>query len=169
MNPLHARVVSQPAVLSRKMLKLERCGRYEDALALVVEDWALTRETPDLTGLDVAEGALIKLRFGALIGFLGHNCNLSGAQAQSKDVLTDALDAFTQLGEIDRIAECENFIALAYWRTGEYREAEVWIENSLERGLSDGSDVRLYSHVVKSLVLMDSGRHEENVAYCKSV
>src|SRR5436190_171929 len=169
MNALHTRAVSSTAGLSRKLLKLERCGRYRDALELLSMNGAPAETMPDVSGLAPGDAAYLQLRYGVLVGFYGHRCSVSGAQGRSKDIITNALTTFTELGDLERVAECENFIALAYWRTGEHREAETWVEHALGRELSPVSDVRLYSHVVKSLVLMDTGRHEENVAYCRSV
>jgi tetratricopeptide (TPR) repeat protein len=169
MNTLHKRVGLQPSLLAPKLVKLERCGRYEDALELISADWDARDALPDVAALEPVEAAHLQLRYGALIGFHGHSRNVSGSQGRSKDLLTNALELFSSLGDTERAAECENFIALAYWRTGEYPEADVWADQALSRELHPVSDVRLYSHIVRSLVLMDTGRHEENVAYCRSV
>lgn len=169
MKALHTRVGLQPSTLSPKLVKLERCGRYEDALELISLDWGAPGELRDIVALAPLEAAHLQLRYGSLIGFHGHSRNISGAQGRSKDLLTAALKLFSEMGDTERSAECENFIALAYWRTGEYPEADTWIEHSLMRSLGPRSDVRLYSHIVKSLILMDTGHHEENVAYCRSV
>jgi tetratricopeptide (TPR) repeat protein len=169
MNTLNTRAVSRPSVLSRKLVKLERCGRYEDALGLISDNWDGRDDLPDFEAMPQLEAAHLQLRYGALIGFHGHSSNISGSQARSKDLLTSALEVFSAAGDAESITECENYIALAYWRTGEYREAETWIDHALAHEISPHSDVRLYSHIIKSLVLMETDKHEENVAYCRSV
>lgn len=167
MNALHTRVRLKPRALSRKLVKLERTGRYEEALRLL-SDGETPGTLPDVTGLARQDAAELLLRFGVLVGFDGHSRGISGSQGRSKDILTAALDTFAASGDMVRVAECENFIALAYWRTGEHREAEVWVEQALARDISPTGDVRLYSHVVRSLILLSLRRHEENVVYCRS-
>lgn len=169
MAVLRTRVGLQPSVLSPKLVKLERCGRYEDALRVISEGWAAPGEMPDVKGVEPAEAAHLQLRYGALVGFHGHSRAISGSQARSKDLLTNALRIFSKLDETERVAECQNFIALAYWRTGEYREADVWVNEALALDLPPTSDARFYSHVVRSLLLMSTGRNTENVSYCRSL
>jgi tetratricopeptide (TPR) repeat protein len=60
-----------------------------------------------------------------------------------------------------KIAECENYLALAYWRTGEINEAESWVEEALSHELPETSDARLYSHVILNLLLLSRKRYEE--------
>lgn len=167
MTALHTRVGSPPSLLAPKLIKLERCGRYEDALGLITAGWAGPATLPDLAGIPAIDAAHMQLRYGVIVGFHGHSHGVSGSQARSKDLLTNALELFSGLGDLERVAECQNFIALAYWRTAEYREAEVWVEQAFSHDLSATSDVRLYSHVIRSLIFLSKQEHEQNVRYCR--
>jgi tetratricopeptide (TPR) repeat protein len=169
MKTLSSRTTHLSAASTRKLIKLERRGRYPEALELLTASWTMPGELPDLASMPPVEAAHLQLRYGALVGFDGHSRNVSGAQGRSKDLLTNALDIFSSLGDEERSAECENFIGLAYWRTGEYQEADAWVEQALTRPLPAQSEVRLFSHIVKSLVLMDTKHHEENAAYCAAL
>jgi len=166
MKALHTRVGPQPSVLSPKLVKLERCGRYEDALRLISEGWTAPDVLPDVAAMPAGEAAHMQLRYGTIVGFHGHSRGISGSQARSKDLLTNAMELFSTLGEIERVAECQNFISLAYWRTGEYREAETWVEQAFLHDLPSTNDVRLYSHIIRSLILLSQRKHEKNVRYC---
>jgi hypothetical protein len=88
-----------------------------------------------------------------LIGFLGHSRQLPLAQERSRNLLTRARSAFLESYQPEKIAECENYLALAYWRTGETNEAESWIEESRSHDIPDNCDARLYSHVIRQLIL----------------
>ena len=81
--------------------------------------------------------AEIILRCGALIGFLGHNKQIPNSQEKSKNLLTEARKRFLDIYDVEKIAECENYLARAYWQTGELAEAEIWIDEALSRNLSN--------------------------------
>ena len=66
--------------------------------------------------------------------------------------------------EIERVAECENYIAFAYWRTGELNEAEVWIEEAISRNLPNSSLIRIHSHIVNSIILIAKEKYEEVIS-----
>jgi tetratricopeptide (TPR) repeat protein len=63
----------------------------------------------------------------------------------------------------EKTAECENHLAFAYWRTGEFEEAEAWISEAFSRQLPVSSDSRLHSHLIRSLIDLSCKRYEENV------
>lgn len=169
MVTLKIRTGLEPVVLFRKVNKLERSGRYAEALDLICEGRDDLSCVPDTADLGVEDAAELRLRYGSLIGFYGHNEMIAGAQEHSKNVLTAVREVFQELGNIEKIAECENLIALAYWRTGEYRETDLWIDTALSHDLPRTSLVRLRSFKVRSLNFLSLKKHEQNIAYCRSV
>ncbi len=169
METLKIRTGLEPVVLFHKLNKLERSGRYAEALDLICEgrdDLSRVPETADFCAEDAAE---LRLRYGSLIGFYGHNEMIKGAQEHSKNILTAVREVFQELRNVEKIAECENLIALAYWRTGEYRETDLWIDTALSHGLTRASRVRLHSFMVRSLNFLSLKKHDQNIAYCRSV
>src|SRR4051812_13850948 len=128
MTTLH-KIARQPAVLAARLHELEWQGRYDEALQDCLEVVDGKACVPALNGASQEETAELFLRYGALIGFLGHISQIANSQDQSKDLLTKALAEFIDLKNEDKVAECENYIALAYWRTGELNEALVWLES----------------------------------------
>ena len=92
------------------------------------------------------------MRCGALIGFLGHNKQIPNSQETSKNLLTEARNRFLEIYDVEKIAECENYLALAYWQTGELVEAETWIEESLSHNLPNSNHIRLYSYIIESKI-----------------
>jgi tetratricopeptide (TPR) repeat protein len=161
MNPRHPQTARAHSELVRELFALERCGLFEHALLELRGVWDDTMVDPNVEGLDPRIAADIYLRCGALIGFLGHSRQIPSAQERSKNLLTKARSIFLELYQPEKLAECENYLALAYWRTGEINEAESWIDEAQSHELSDICDVRLYSHVIRSLVRLSQRRFAE--------
>ncbi len=161
MNPRHPQTARAHSELVRELFALERSGHFEQAMLELRGTWDDTTIEPSVTGLDPRLAAEIYLRCGALIGFLGHSRQIPSAQERSKNLLTKARSIFLELYQPEKLAECEDYLALAYWRTGEINEAESWIEESHAHDISDTCDARLYSHVIKNLVRLSQKRFAE--------
>ncbi len=161
MTTLHTQLAKQPAISAGKLLKLERCGRYEDALNEVKEFWDDLNTTPDVEFFEPQTAAEMLLRCGSLLGFFGHIKQLPGSQDNSKDILTNARNRFIILNNNEKAAECENYLALNYWRTGEVKEAEIWLEESFSRELLNHSKTKLYSIIIKCLVFLSNEKFED--------
>ncbi len=169
MRTLHAQTAAQISVLAKKLTKLERTGRYEEALAQLGDGWEKEDFCPPIEGFEESAAAELLLRFGSLIGFQGYRRDVPGAQERSKDLLTSAREIFGRLENPEKIAECENYIALAYWRKGEHAEAETWVESALSHPLRENGDPRLYSLLIRSLILLAEKRDHENIELCLDV
>lgn len=142
----------------------ENEGRYEKAFSLLATYWDDSAQHPKTVGLTAAETAELFLHFGGIIGFLGNSQRISNSQEMSKNLLSQARLRFITLEIIERAAECENYLALAYSRTGEYAEAWDWLSESLSRTLPEHHPVRLHSYVVETLLLTDRGSYERVIA-----
>ena len=169
MRTLHAQTAAQISVLAKRLTKLERTGRYEEALAHFGDAWESDDFVPSTAGLEGSAAADVLLRFGCLIGFQGYRRDVAGAQERSKDLLTSAREIFIGLDCTEKIAECENYIALAYWRKGEHAEAATWVESALSHPLPENADQRLYSLLTRSLILLSEKRDHENIELCLDV
>jgi len=165
MKGLHTQV----ALLLKQLLELEKCGLYEEALAYLQDIWEDTSVLPNVEEFDVRAGAELLLRCGSLIGFHGHNKQIRNAQETSKNLLTEAHRRFLEICEPEKIAECENYLALAYWRTGELVEAETWVESALTYDLPALHNTRIHSHLVKSLIYLSAGRYDDIVTNSRKV
>lgn len=152
-----------PAALCRKLFKLERSGKYEEALAEVKYLWPDTRYLPNIEGFEKRDAAEILLRCGSLFGFLGHFKLLSGAQEKSKNLLDHARRHFLDIYDVEKIVECENYIALAYWRTGEFDAANAYIEEALSHDLPFSNRTGLYTLIINNLINFALKRYQENL------
>jgi tetratricopeptide (TPR) repeat protein len=165
MKTLH----THATLLLRKLLKLERCGRYDEALAELRDIWKDTTTFPNVDEFEPPAAADIVLRCGSLIGFLGHTRQISNSQEKSKNLLTEARNRFLDIYDVEKIAECENYLALAYWRTGELVEADTWIEQALLHNLPNSNRTRLYSYIIKCLVSLRPDKFDENISLLESL
>ena len=161
MNPREPHIARAHKALTRELFSLERCGEFDQALNSLKGIWDDTTALPTVDGLEPRMAAEVYLRCGALLGFLGHIRQIPTSQDRSKNLLTKARSAFLEIYDNEKIAECENYLALAYWRMGEVNEAANWVDESLSRELSETSDTRLYSHVIRNLVRLSQKRFAE--------
>ncbi len=143
------------------LFRLEKQGRYEDAMSEIGDIWQDKSELPDVEGLSPYFAAELFLRCGSLFGFLGHNKQIPNSQEKSRNLLTHARNLFLELYNVEKIAECENYLALAYWRTGEINEAQAWLEESFSHNLKPSNNTRIYSYIIKALVLLSSNKPDE--------
>lgn len=149
------------SISTDSLFKLERRGRYEEALAELRHIWENTNCIPNVEGFTPRQAAEIVLRCGALIGFLGQLKQLPNSQEKSKNLLDEAQKRFLDIYDVEKIIECENYVALAYVRTGELAEAQIWIDQALSHDIGYVSDSWLYSNITKSLILQNGGKYEE--------
>lgn len=161
MDPHHPQAMRAHASLLRELFVLERSGKFDQAYNELSGIWDNVTARPHVEGLDNRMTADILLRCGALIGFLGHSRQIPTAQDQSRNLLTESRSLFLQNYDLAKVAECENYLALAYWRTGEINEAESWVEEALSHELPEASDARLYSNVIRNLLLLSRKRYSE--------
>ena len=161
MNPRRPHIARAHKALTRELFALERTGDFDQALSALRGVWDDTTEMPAVDGFDRRSSAEIYLRCGALIGFLGHIRQIPTSQERSKNLLTQARSVFLEIYDNEKIAECENYLALAYWRLGESNEAASWIEEALSHEISAESDTRLYSHVIRNLIRLSQKRFAE--------
>ncbi|MFT3743565.1 MAG: hypothetical protein QM785_04645 [Pyrinomonadaceae bacterium] len=124
---------------------------------------------PDVSGMEAETAAEVLLRCGSLIGFHGHVVQEKGAQDISRDLLMTAHGHFLTWGNTQKAAECENYLALSYWRTGELNEAQIWLDESLSRDLPTSDTRRLFSQIIQCLINIPAKKDAENLACLKSL
>jgi tetratricopeptide (TPR) repeat protein len=157
----------KPKVLIEEIFQYEKCGRYDDAMQMLDCIWEDKGSLPNTEGFSRFEAAEIILRSGSLIGLLGHNKQIPNSQERSKNLLTEAHRRFIDIYNVEKIAECENYLALAYWRTGELTEALIWLKQSCARKILGTSYARLHSNIVKSLLYIGDKQYKKILAEIK--
>lgn len=167
METLRAQSEEQPIALAKKLFELERCGRYEKALSEAKKIWNDISKLPQVEVFEAKDAAELLLRCGALIGFIGHQNKIPNAQSKSRYLLTKAKQRFSELCEAEKAAECEVYLALAYWRTGELNEAKTWIEETLSHELPISNYAVLYAHIAKCLIFIAENKYSQLIVHLK--
>src|SRR6266404_6314643 len=134
--------------------QLEKAGEYEAACEALNEFWPKRNGSLSLNDLDEATRAEVLLRVGALSGWLGSTDQAAGNQETAKDLITQSIDLFQQLGLSERVAEARGDLALSYWREGSYDEARISLAEALDSLGEKDCDLR-------ALLLIRAGIIEE--------
>src|SRR5205814_4960287 len=129
-------------------------GEYEAACEALNEFWPNRNGPLNLNDLDKATRAEVLLRIGALSGWLGSTDQAAGSQETAKNLITQSIDLFQQLGLAERVAEARGDLALSYWRDGSYDEARITLVDALDSLAEKDSDLR-------ALLLIRAGIIEE--------
>jgi len=119
----------------------EQAGEYEAASEGMADLWRGVGARPMLEGLDEETKALVLLRVGALSGWIGSAWQIEGSQEMGKDLISESLRVFEQLGKRSKVGEARSDLALCYWRAGAYDEARITLQEALAE--FDEGDIEL--------------------------
>jgi tetratricopeptide (TPR) repeat protein len=144
----------------------ESKGQYEKAFQCLTPFWDGYSQFPSAIGLSDAESAELFLRFGGIIGFLGNSQKISNSQEISKNLLTQARRKFISLSNFEKTAECENYLAMSYQRTGELTEAFDWLNESFSRNLPENHPTRINSYIIETVLDIEGGKYEKVLRRC---
>jgi tetratricopeptide (TPR) repeat protein len=117
----------------------EAAGDYDAAREAIAELWQGIGARPVLQGLDDETKAQVLQRVGALTGWLGSASQIEGAQEMAKDLISEGVRIFEELGKRKSVGEARSDLAVCYWRAGAYDEARVTLQEALAE--FDESDV----------------------------
>ena len=136
-------------------------GQYEAAREALGELWPGVGQRPEVKKLPPVTAAEVLLQCGTLTGWLGSARNVSGAQEQAQDLLSEALRKFKSQGKGAKVSEAQYELAMCYWRLGSYDESRVTLEEAL-KGLGE-HDGELKAKVLirRTLVEVWTGRCHE--------
>ncbi len=143
---------------------LEKAGEYEAACEALVEFWPEYQGQPTLEGLDQLTTAEVLLRVGALAGWLG-SAHQDERQETAKNLITQSIEIFEQLGESSRIAEARSDLALCYWREGAFDEARINLDEALGRLRDEQSDLKASVLIRAGIVEVKAGRFFEALGF----
>ncbi|HEX8176988.1 MAG TPA: tetratricopeptide repeat protein [Pyrinomonadaceae bacterium] len=135
LRQLESRALShnQRAELRCQLAKgLEETGDYEAAREAMGELWQRLGERPRLNGLEQSAASEVLLRVGVLTGWIGSKQQIPDAQETAKDFISESLSAFESLNYM-KVAEAQVELALCYWRTGDYDEARLILNEVLAK------------------------------------
>src|SRR5215213_8368423 len=128
-------------------------GQYEAARATLGELWLGVGQRPPVSNLPPAVDAEVLLQCGTLTGWLGSVRNVSGAQEQAKDMLSEAERKFRSQGMLSKASEAQYELGMCYWRFGAYDESRLVMQEAL-KPLTD-ADLELKAKILIRRTLVD--------------
>jgi CheY-like chemotaxis protein/tetratricopeptide (TPR) repeat protein len=161
--------VNQRSELACRLAKqLEKAGEYESAAAALDEFWPDPNRWPTVDPLDQAKRAEILLRAGALACWLGNANQIEGSQEFAKNLITQSIEIFEELGMMREVAEARADLALCYWREGAYDEARINLGNGLALlGEDDQSELKATLLIRSSIVEMQTQKLQAAMFFCE--
>lgn len=141
--------------------QFEEAGEYDDAGEAMAELWHGVGTRPTLEELDDETKAQVLLRVGALTGWIGSANHIEGSQEMAKDLISESIRIFQDLGQTNQAGEARSDLALCYWRAGAYDEARVILQKALSE-LEQGSvEQRAVTLMRQALIERESKRLNE--------
>jgi tetratricopeptide (TPR) repeat protein len=106
-------------------------GDYDTARNELGYYWQGIGQRPRIDGLHQFVQAEILLRVGSLTGWIGSAQNIDGSQESAKNLLTESVELFENLGDLDKASEAYVDLAICYCRCGALEESRVILEQIL--------------------------------------
>jgi tetratricopeptide (TPR) repeat protein len=142
-------------------------GQYEAAREALGELWPGVGQRPDVKRLPPVTAAEVLLQCGTLTRLLGHVRNVSGAQEQAKDMLSEAQRKFRSQGMPAKVSETQYELGMCYWWLGQHDEARVVMQEAL-KPLTD-ADIELKAKILirRTIVEVWENRYYEALSILK--
>jgi len=154
--------VNERASLQCRLAKhLEQAGEYDSGSEAMGDLWHGVGARPMLEGLDDETKAQVLLRVGALTGWIGSASQIEGSQEMAKDLISESLRMFEQLGTKKKVGEARSDLALCYWRAGAYDEARIILQEALAEFDERDVEERAIALLRQALVERESKRLSE--------
>jgi tetratricopeptide (TPR) repeat protein len=142
-------------------------GQYEAASEALGELWLGIGQRSVVKKLPPTVDAEVLLQCGTLTRWLGSVRNISGAQEQAKDMLSEALRKFRSQGMLAKMSEAQYELSMCYWRLGQHDEARVVMQEAL-KPLTD-ADLELKAKILirRSIIEIWENRYYEALSVLK--
>src|SRR5260370_26244560 len=154
--------VNERAILQCQLARhLEQAGDYEAASEAMADLWQGVGARPMVEGLDDEIKAQVLLRVGALTGWIGSASQIEGSQEAAKDLISESLRIFDELGKRTKVGEARSDLSLCYWRAGAFDEARLTLQDALSEFNEGDIEQRAIALLRKALVERASKRLNE--------
>lgn len=145
----------------RLTAELIHTGQYEAAPEALGYLWQGTGVRPQLKGLASLTTAEVLLQCGVLSGWLGSVHQISGAQEQAKDLLSESLRLFESQGQPSKVSEVQYELGICYWRAGAYDEARVILEEAFDKLGERDTELKAKISIRRASVEIWKGKYYE--------
>src|SRR5258706_4297262 len=142
----------------------EWAGDFEVAREVLGELWQGVGFRPNVEGLDEESKAVVLMRAGSITGWIGSASQIEGSQETAKDLISESIGIFEELGNRSKAGEARTSLALCYWRAGAYDEARVTLQQALAQFDDCDVEQRAITLLWKAEVERASKRFHEALA-----
>jgi tetratricopeptide (TPR) repeat protein len=142
-------------------------GQYEAAREALGGLWLGVGQRPAISELPPALEAEVLLQCGTLTGWLGSARNVSGAQEQAKDMLSEAERKFRSQGMLSKASEAQYELGMCYWRLGAYDESRLVMREALKPLTDSDLDLKAKILIRRTLVEIWENRYYEALSILK--
>jgi tetratricopeptide (TPR) repeat protein len=142
--------------------ELEYKGEYEEARKVLRSYWSHIGQHPKVEGLQPMIAAEVLLRAGVLTGIIGSKNQITDAQENAKDLISESHTIFESRQAKKKIAEAQTELALCYWRTGEINEARDCLKDALSL-LTVDNELKAKAIVRLGIVEFRANHHDKTV------
>jgi two-component system cell cycle response regulator DivK len=100
------------------------------------------------------------MRIGALAGWLDSTQQATRGQEKAKNLITQSIEIFELLGDVEKLAEAHADLALCHWREGSLDEARIRLADALDlaNSLNQNDDLRATILIRSGIVEMGGQR-----------
>lgn len=114
-------------------LDLRDRSDYQGARAVMHPLWERVGESPDLKGLHGEVRAEVLLTVGILTSWIGTKEGIENAQEAAKNLISESITLYQELGDLTKVAACRSEIAYCYFREGALDEARIMLTEALQQ------------------------------------
>jgi tetratricopeptide (TPR) repeat protein len=144
----------------RTALELKDQGKYDAARRTMFPLWKGIGSRPNTMGLSAEVVPRVLLCAGILTGWHGGVNGIEEVDEYARDLLTESIRLFEDIGDSRKAAEAKAELARCYWLAGANDEARILLSTALER-LTTGGNARARALLVLSSVEWAESRYKE--------
>jgi tetratricopeptide (TPR) repeat protein len=167
-NYTAAEINTMAKICCQKARRFEDAGSYATAESVMQPFWNGVGTRPHIEHLEKEVRAEILLRCGVITGWIGNNKSIPHSQEWAKDLISESLFIFENLGSAEKMVEAQIELAPCYWRGGAFDEARIFLSMTIEKIKFDeaiSDDIKALAYLRRAVLGNDEALHREAIYY----
>lgn len=145
----------------------EGSGEFRQAAQILGKYWQGVGAKPDTRNLSRLSTAEVLMRAGVVSGFIGSAESIANSQEAARDLISESLFIFSDLGLFNKVAEAQIEIAACYWREGSFNEARDCLQDAISKLADTDRSLKTLAVVRLGLVEAAASRPHSSLAIFK--
>ncbi|HEX9962032.1 MAG TPA: helix-turn-helix domain-containing protein [Pyrinomonadaceae bacterium] len=163
-----AEINTMAKICCQKARRFEDAGSYTTAESVMQPFWSGVGTRPHTERLEEDVKAEILLRCGVITGWIGNNKSIPHSQEWAKDLISESLFIFENLGSAEKAIEAQIELAPCYWRGGAFDEARIFLSMTIEKIKFDeavSDDMKALAYLRRAVLGNDEALNREAIYY----